>query len=178
MFGGAAALSPLRYQAIRERLGSLDCVVVRPESHEPVAAAAVFCHGFGAGGDDLVGIAGELLQMASLEKPVAMLFPAAPLSLADQGMPDGRAWWLLSIQRLMDALGDGHFEQIREEVPEGIEEVRDQLSTTIALFLSRFGLDASQLMLGGFSQGAMICVETACLGLPTPPRSCACSRVR
>lgn len=163
-------MSPVRYQASRERFGDLDCVAIMPEGGEPITAAAVFCHGFGAGGDDLVGLAGEILEVASPEKPVAMLFPAAPLSLANQGMPGGRAWWLLSIQRLISALEDGRFEQIREEVPEGIEDARTKLTETINLFLQQCNLAESQLLLGGFSQGAMLSVETACRGLERPPR--------
>jgi phospholipase/carboxylesterase len=163
-------VSPIRYRASRERFGELDCVAILPESQLPISAAAVFCHGFGAGGDDLVGLAGEILEVASPSTPVAMLFPAAPLSLADQGMPGGRAWWLLSIQRLISALEDGRYEQIREEVPDGIDDARIKLTDTIGLFLDQCRLDESQLLLGGFSQGAMLSVETACRGLANPPR--------
>ncbi|MEZ6133829.1 MAG: lysophospholipase [Pirellulaceae bacterium] len=163
-------MNPLRYQATRERLGSLDCVIISPETVEPIAGLAVFCHGFGAGGDDLVGLAGELLQVAAPQKPLVMVFPAAPLSLADQGMPGARAWWLLSIQRLMNALEEGRYEQVREEVPDGIEEARTALVESIEAAMQRYDVDESRLLLGGFSQGAMLSVETACLGLKQPPR--------
>ncbi|MCA9134883.1 MAG: hypothetical protein KDA45_17060 [Planctomycetales bacterium] len=160
-----------QYQATRQRLGELDCVVVRPiDTDVKIQALAIFCHGFGAGGDDLVGLAGELLQQADCEAGRMLVFPAAPLSLEAQGMAGGRAWWLLSIQRLISALDEGRFEQVREEVPEGIEAAREKLCGTIQLALEQCQLDASRLLLGGFSQGAMLAVETALRGLPQPPR--------
>jgi len=163
-------LSPIKYHAVREKLGELDCVSIRPEGNDPCVAVGVFCHGFGAGGDDLVGLAAEILQVAAPERPVSLICPAAPLSLDDQGMPGSRAWWLLSIQRLISAMENGRYEQVREEVPEGIAEARKQLTNTIQLALQANGLNASQLLLGGFSQGAMLAVETALLGLAQPPQ--------
>lgn len=166
-------LTTLRYRASQEKVCDLDCVLVLPEddsgqSLEPVALG-VFCHGFGAGGDDLVGLANDLLQIAGADKPIALVFPAAPIALDDQGMPGARAWWLLSIQRLLSAMEDGRYEQVREEVPEGIEDARQKLTDTTAAMLDRFSLNENKLLLGGFSQGAMLSVETACLGLENPP---------
>jgi len=168
-------LNAVRYFAQRERIGALDCVVVAPEHTEnsqavPISRVGVFCHGFGAGGDDLVGLAGELLQSEQGQTTNCMLvFPAAPLSLEDQGMPDGRAWWLLSIQRLISAMEDGRYEQIRQEVPLGVDDARNKLTEVIEVVLQRCGLSPAQLLLGGFSQGAMLAVETALRGLATPP---------
>lgn len=166
-------MTRLQYRALREEIAGLTCVTVLPEvtTGQPAQprAVGVFCHGFGAGGDDLVGLAGELLQVAGGEQPMALIFPAAPLSLDEAGMPGGRAWWLLSVQRLLSALEEGRYEQVREEVPPGIDEARDKLTATIEAVLSRYELTESQLLLGGFSQGAMLSVETACLGLKQPP---------
>jgi phospholipase/carboxylesterase len=162
-------LSELVYRAKRERLGKLDCVVVQPDGSEPIEKVAVFCHGFGASGDDLVGIAQELLSESDSETPTQLIFPAAPLSLDDQGMPGARAWWLLSIARLIAAMESGQFEQIRDEVPEGIDDARNSLTETIEIALERVKLDESQLLLGGFSQGAMLSMDVACRGLTQPP---------
>jgi len=96
---GLVKLSELVYRAKRERLGKLDCVVVQPDGVDPIEKVAVFCHGFGAPGDDLVGIAQELLSESGSESPMQLIFPAAPLSLDAQGMPGARAWWLLSVAR-------------------------------------------------------------------------------
>lgn len=169
-FGKGKLLANPEYQFERAQIGSLDCGIVRPadESAE-IGSLTVFCHGFGAGGDDLVGLAPELLQIAPLPKPTLMLFPAAPLSLEDEGIPGGRAWWNLSIQRLVDALEEGRYESIREEEPAGIDAAREQLCETISTVLERHALNYDQLMLGGFSQGAMLSMDAACRGLPEPP---------
>ena len=168
-------MKPLNYQARRERLGPLDCVVVSPhiadspDESPKIAGLAVFCHGFGAGGDDLVGLAGELLQMSATDKPLMLVFPAAPLSLEEQGMPGGRAWWMLSVQRLISAMEEGRFDQIRGEVPDEIDSARESLTAVIDAALERCGLTSQHLLLGGFSQGAMLAVDTALRGLREPP---------
>lgn len=165
----SSKLNSLKYRAVRERLGQLDCVTIRPDADVPSVAIGVFCHGFGAGGDDLVGLASELLEIAAPPQPITLVFPAAVLDLSDQGMPGGRAWWHLSIQRLLSAMDEGRYEQIRGEVPEGIDHARQLLCETIHLALDRENLDASRLLLGGFSQGAMLAMEASCLGLAQPP---------
>lgn len=167
-------MNQLNYRAERTRIGALDCIVVAPAvandaAPPPITTLGVFCHGFGAGGEDLVGLASELLSGSTSAGAVQLVFPAAPLSLDDQGMPGGRAWWLLSIQRLISAMEAGHYEQIRQEVPPGIDEARDQLTEVIEISLERAGLTSQQLLLGGFSQGAMLAVETSLRGLQQPP---------
>ena len=167
-------MNELTYRGSRRRIGSLDCVVVAPEQSPggpeiPIRRVAVFCHGFGAGGDDLVGLAGELLYETTGEGGLLLVFPAAPLDLTDQGMPGGRAWWLLSVQRLMAAMEAGQYEQIRQEVPPGIDAARDQLCEAIDVVLAESGLSAQQLTLGGFSQGGMLAMDTALRGMAQPP---------
>jgi phospholipase/carboxylesterase len=129
----------------------------------------VLCHGFGASGEDLVGIAEGLLEGSENAGGIELVFPAAPLALDEYGMPGGRAWWLLSISRLIAALDEGRYEEVREEVPPGIDEARQALTETVELLLARNNLDHRQLILGGFSQGAMLSMDVACRGLAAPP---------
>ena len=63
----------------------------------------------------------------------------------------------------------GQFEQIREEVPEGLDEARESLTETISIALDGVKLSERNLLLGGFSQGAMLAMDTACRGLKDPP---------
>lgn len=162
-------LSELVYRGKRERIGQLDCVVVQPDGTLPIEKVAVFCHGFGAPGEDLVGIAQEILSEGVSEAPTQLIFPAAPLSLEAHGMPGARAWWLLSIARLIEAMESEEFEKIREEVPEGIDEARTKLVETIEIALERTKLSERELLIGGFSQGAMLSMDVACRGLKEPP---------
>lgn len=170
-------MNQTQYRAHRESIGQLECVTVLPESADGKSispkALAVFCHGFGAGGDDLVGLAGEILQSMAVEAPVALVFPSAPIDLADSGMPGGRAWWLLSIQSLLTAMEEGRYEQIRMQVPDEIDSAREMLVEVVETSLERFSLNHSQLLLGGFSQGAMLSVDAATRGLSSPPAALA-----
>lgn len=157
------------YRFSKERIGELECGIVQPaDQATPITSLSVFCHGYGANGDDLVGLAPELLQIAPVDGAM-LVFPEAPISLADEGMPDGKAWWKLSIQRLLSAIDTGQYELIREEVPDGVDEAREKLVATINKLLQRCGLGQSQLMLAGFSQGGMLSVDVALRGLDVPP---------
>ncbi len=161
----------MKYRHHRQQIGPLACSIVKPE--EPPQALAIFCHGFGASGDDLLGLAPDLLQSRASQEPVQLVFPAALLSLADEGFGDGRAWWRLSIQRLMNALEQGQYELVREESPPGIDQAREALVGLIEQLLQETGLGYSKLLLGGFSQGAMLSMEVACCGLPEAPAAMA-----
>jgi len=158
-------MSEAAYSFAKERIGELECGVIRPtDPSQPVNALAVFSHGYGANGDDLVGLAPELLQIAPIEGAV-LVFPEGPISLDDEGMPGGKAWWKLSIQRLLSAIDNGQYELIREEVPEGIDEARGMLVEAINILLERCSLDSNKLMLAGFSQGGMLTMDAALIGI-------------
>ena len=47
-------------------------------------------------GDDLV----SLWRMLRVPDDVRFVFPVAPLKL-DDGLPDGRAWWMLDMDRIV-----------------------------------------------------------------------------
>lgn len=121
----------------------------------------VLLHGFGAPGDDLVGLAGEI------DAPVRLVFPAAPLELGGL-YGDARAWWLLDLARLEDALRRGVTRDMRNEVPDGLAAARDHVIRLIDELAARFAIADDQLVLGGFSQGAMLSLDVA-LHRPRPP---------
>ncbi len=160
-------MGQLRYRTDRRRVGRLNCAVVH--SGQAAKAVAILCHGFGAPGDDLLGLAGELLESRESQEPVELIFPQGLISLEDQGFAEGRAWWQLSIQRLIQAMESGQYELIREESPAGIEEASSAIKELVEDSLIRNGLTAQQLLLGGFSQGAMLSMECACNALASPP---------
>jgi phospholipase/carboxylesterase len=121
----------------------------------------VLLHGFGASGDDLVGLAGEF------DAPVRLVFPAAPLELGGL-YGDARAWWLLDLDRLQDELRRGVPRDRRDEVPDGLVAARDHVIRMIDELVAQLGITDDQLVLGGFSQGAMVALDVA-LHRPRPP---------
>lgn len=102
--------------------GGLSCRVVHdlPDG-QPPPLAVVLCHGFGAPGTDLVGLAQPLLMAeAVLAERAVFLFPVAPLDLAAQGMPGGRAWWLVDLERLINRPTPDLLDRFRRECPVGM----------------------------------------------------------
>ncbi|HBE70316.1 MAG TPA: lysophospholipase [Planctomycetaceae bacterium] len=170
-------MTAFSYHALQESIEGLDCVLVVPRTADgeivPPRAMAVFCHGYGASGQDLVGLAHEILPAVPADAPVALVYPEAPIDLTDAGLPGGRAWWQLSIQSLLTAMEEGQFEQIRMQEPEEIDAARNQVVAAIEILMERFKLGASTLLLGGFSQGAMLSVDVASRGLSEPPAALA-----
>ena len=132
-------------------LAGLTVRVVGPTS-APVTA--VLLHGFGAPGDDLVALA------QVLRAPVRFVFPAAPLELGGL-YGDSRAWWLLDLARLEQELRAGTPRNRSGEVPEGLPAARDHVMRLLEQVTSRLGVSDQQLVLGGFSQGAMVSLDVA-----------------
>jgi phospholipase/carboxylesterase len=115
----------------------------------------VLMHGFGAPGDDLVPLWRQLRVPAG----VRFAFPEAPLSLAAMFGHDARAWWMIDIARIEQALQRGELRDLRAEEPDGLAEARAMLEGTLEAMQSELGLRREQLVLGGFSQGAMLACD-------------------
>lgn len=164
-------------QVIERTLGELDCRVVDTVADGAAPAVVmVICHGFGAPATDLVPVAADLLRVApALAGRVRFVFPAAPLSLAEVGMPGGRAWWHLDLQRLTAAIERGEFRDQRAKIPEGLPEARQLLHGLVEEIMQEWDLTADRLVLAGFSQGSMLATDVA-LRLADPPAAlCAWS---
>jgi phospholipase/carboxylesterase len=131
--------------------------------------AVVLCHGFGAGGADLVGLARPLLAAdPTVAGQVVFIFPAAPLDLTEHGMPGGRAWWLIDLDRLINRPTPELLERFRRASPAGLEESGALLLSLMDEAGEKLGLMADHFVLGGFSQGAMLATDVA-LRLPKGP---------
>lgn len=113
--------------------------------------AVLLCHGFGAPGDDLVAFS----RVVDAGRNVRWFFPEAPLSL-DWG---GRAWWNIDMMRLQMLAMRGQRREMALETPVGLLEARAALEATIAELEKSHGVVREQLVIGGFSQGAMLTTE-------------------
>ena len=154
----------------RETIGGLTCrIISRLPEGTPPKLVVVLCHGFGAPGHDLVPIADELFDLCpALADSVEVIFPAAPLSLDEFGMPGGRAWWHIDMNELIGAIEHGNLRILRDRRPEGIDEARDLLLGMLDEVQQKTGLPSNRFVLGGFSQGSMLAVEAA-LNWAEPP---------
>lgn len=151
-------------------IGPLSCQIYDelPAGQSPKIIAIV-SHGFGAPGDDLVPFGPEILNRTpALAEQVRFVFPAAPLSLIEMGIPGGRAWWMLDVAALNAAIASGNIRDQRNETPDGLLEAAQKFREFVDVLQVESGLPLSQIVLAGFSQGSMISAEVA-LNLPQPP---------
>jgi phospholipase/carboxylesterase len=149
---------------VAARAGSLTCRIVEAEDQAgapPVELLCVLCHGYGAPGTDLVGLAGEVLaSRPRLRGRVRFAFPEAPLAL--EFLPfGGRAWWHIEIDRFQRAAMTGDIEPLLREVPEGLPAARKALRGAVEELARAAGLPLTRVVLGGFSQGAMVATDVA-----------------
>ena len=124
-------------------------------------AAVILCHGFGAPGDDLVGLAPELVSAVPALRDVRFYFPAAPLTL-EMGFGDSRAWWLIDMGAVQKLAHDPAAQrEFRRKEPEGMPAARKALLALVQDVAAHTGLPMKKIILGGFSQGAMIATDVA-----------------
>lgn len=142
-----------------DKLGSL---TVRRLGAKKDGLVVVMCHGFGAPGDDLVPIGRALPAPPGTH----FVFPEARLSLAEVlGMPEdvvgpARAWWPIDMERLDSAMRGGDVRDMSREVPEGLAESRAALISLLDALIAE-GVESERIVLGGFSQGAMLAMDVA-----------------
>lgn len=158
----------MKFTATRVRGGELNCVQV--DAGGPINTLVVALHGYGAPGDDLVAFAEYWInQLGEAGKAVRYVFPEAPISLTEMGIPGGRAWWPLNMDRLMQAVQARDFEELRAHEPPGIDTARKAVVSLIQAQLEELQLPTDRLVLGGFSQGAMLSTDITMRGLSQPP---------
>jgi phospholipase/carboxylesterase len=117
---------------------------------------AIFLHGYGAGGDDLVPLGQELVTGQRFR----YIFPAAPLTLAG-GFMESRAWWPIDWEARERQIAECGKLDLSDEEPEGLTAVREWLIRLVSNLDTVLGSPAQQVVLGGFSQGAMLACDTA-----------------
>lgn len=124
---------------------------------DDAAPAILLCHGFGAPGDDLVPLA----RATDAGRDVRWFFPEAPIALDLGWGMSGRAWWNIDMERWQRLMMTGQAHRLVEETPPGLAESRAALEQTIDALERDHGVHRDRLIIGGFSQGAMITTEVA-----------------
>jgi phospholipase/carboxylesterase len=71
----------------------------------------------------------------------------------------GRAWWQIDIARIEMLLERGEARDMSSETPPGIESARDQVMAMLDVVETT--MSPRSLLLGGFSQGAMLACDVA-----------------
>lgn len=133
-------------------LGGLEVRLTGDTGDGPIV---VMLHGFGAPGDDLVPL-GEVLAEAA--PGARFVFPAAPLALPSF-FGESRAWWMIDMEALERDLAVGVPRDRSAEVPDGMAEANARIMALLAALPGEVG--DGPLILGGFSQGAMLSCDVA-----------------
>jgi phospholipase/carboxylesterase len=119
----------------------------------------VLLHGWGAPGDDLVPLGSEI----DAPPGTRFVFPEAPLALqtgfGGPSSASGRGWWMLDIEKRQREIAAGRARDLSREVPKGLAEARAKVVALLDELERRAG--AKQIVLGGFSQGAMLACDVA-----------------
>ena len=165
------------FQPRMARFGSLDSYLIDGSDQSTPDCLVVLCHGYGAPGSDLVGVVSHWLQyLGDHAWKFRFLCPVAPHSLADLGVPGGRAWWPLNMAQMMEAIAANQFDELHHAEPDGLHEAREALADLVTTARSELAEQAGQsvdsipLVLGGFSQGAMLTMDTSLRSRIDPPQ--------
>lgn len=129
------------------RIGSLEVIEIRASSDAPTI---VFMHGYGADCTDLVPLAAHL----AVGRPVNWIFPNGPQEVDLGAHVTGRGWFPISISELEKSGEPLAFANVQ---PPGMKKAREAVLTMI----QTLGIEPHRLILGGFSQGAMVAVDVA-----------------
>jgi phospholipase/carboxylesterase len=126
----------------------------------------VLMHGFGAPATDLV----PLFRTLQVPPEVRFAFPAAPLVLdaraADDDAP--RAWWMIDIARMQTAILRGDGPDLAREAPPGLPAARAAVRDMLTAIERELATPPERVVLGGFSQGAMLACDVT-LRAERPP---------
>jgi phospholipase/carboxylesterase len=144
---------------INTKLASLDAIEVDFSGKAlPAKGAVVLLHGFGADNSDLA----SLSEVVDTADDIRWCFPNAPHLVEIGPHMTGRAWFPL---RLADLERSGvDFTQM---TPDGMDAAIDKTLKAVDAFRVKHKLQWNQIVLGGFSQGAMIALDVA-LKAPEP----------
>jgi len=118
-----------------------------------VLNTVVMMHGFGANYEDLI----SLEQYLDPQKRYNWIFPNGILSVRIGPHTSGRAWFPIRMADLQAAVLKGEAVDFSDMLPQGMKEAEGRILSLI----KALRIDPSNLILGGFSQGAMMAVQVA-----------------
>lgn len=135
--------------------GKLKSIEVLNESeslaNKEVKNWVVLFHGYGADAYDL----SSLTEVLTPAQPSNWLFPQGVLEVPIGPGWTGRAWWQIDVVTLQQRQSMGEQVDLSGEKPEGLNKIRPMLLKVI----EDLGVGWENIILGGFSQGAMLATD-------------------
>lgn len=136
---------------IKRKAGQLEFLEI---TGNPNKGTIILFHGFGADAYDLVPI-------SNIYQGPTWLFPQGPLEIPIVPGYSGRAWFEVDIELLQRAIREKRFDEVSKAFPPELKEAREIAED----LLIQLDLPRSKLILGGFSQGAVLALELALHGV-------------
>ncbi len=140
------------------KIGTISCVEAssnptnaKSSSGQTAPLHAILFHGYGADAYDLQ----SLSEVIRPKENATWLFPQGIISVPIGPGWTGRAWWPIDIARLESANRAGGFD-LANTRPEGLDELRIRIDEMV----EKLGVPWSRILVGGFSQGAMLATDT------------------
>lgn len=137
----------MKQKLIQRRLGGID-ILEKPG--DPQQGTIVLLHGFGADAYDLA-------PLCNTYDGPTWIFPQGPLEIPFSPTHTGRAWFPVDIELLTRAIQERRLNDVFKAFPPELNGARDSVDA----LLDDLNIPRSQIILGGFSQGAILAVETA-----------------
>lgn len=113
----------------------------------------ILLHGFGAKPEDLVSLSDEIKTGFDIN----WLFPGGPIEVPFGPLYVGRAWFPIDREKFDKAMLEDGLDDLISISPGGLEAARNLVEG----LLKRLPVPMSKVVLGGFSQGAMVATEVA-----------------
>jgi len=158
VLAAAAACSPSREGAVatpRAEVAPAARALRTVTVGEGNELVVVLLHGYGAAGDDLVPLARSL----GAGPGVRFVLPEAPA--AADGIAGGRAWWPLDVAGLRERRASEGWRTLARERPAGLDRARERVATLVRELSASGPAGRPRVVLGGFSQGAMLAGDVA-----------------
>lgn len=133
-----------------EKIANLEIIDTK-EKNSPVTI--LMLHGYGANAFDLFPLKQELNSVNHLR----WIFPNGRIELEMGGHFSARAWFPINIMELEQAMRTGHHRDLSKQTPAALSKSRD----AILEMLEELKIPMEQIIIGGFSQGAMLATEVA-----------------
>lgn len=139
------------------QLGKIHCQEINNNDEAPWI---LFFHGYGADCNDLFSL-GELIPT---KKTYNWLFPNGFLEVPIGPGWTGRAWWPVDMNEIQEAASRGEHRDFSNLTPPGMPKAYD-----VAMEMIRqLKVPWNKIILGGFSQGAMLATELYLRAPETP----------
>lgn len=142
------------------QIGKIKCLETIKTENENADLIILF-HGYGADAYDLQ----TLSEVIPLKNEKNWLFPQGPLEVPIGPGWTGRAWWNIDMEAIQTMAQRGEHRDMTNEHPDGLKKIRPQILDLV----EKSGTPWERVILGGFSQGAMLATDIY-LHAPTTPK--------